>query len=80
MRETWAQPLSWEDALEKGRLPTPLVWPGEAHGLYSPWCRKELDMTEGLSLILFKYQSRAAPIHFHIVLLGAYTFRVVMYS
>ena len=32
------------------RLPTPVFWPGEFHGLYSPWGRKESDMTERLSL------------------------------
>ena len=31
------------------RLP-PVFWPGEFHGLYSPWGRKESDMTERLSL------------------------------
>ena len=31
------------------RPPTPLFWPVESHGLYSPW-RKEQDMTERLSL------------------------------
>ena len=37
---------------EKGRerLPTPVFWPGEFHGLYSPWGHKELDMSERLSL------------------------------
>ena len=30
--------------------PTPVFWPGEFHGLYSPWGCKELDMTERLSL------------------------------
>ena len=50
MRETWVQPLGWEDALEKGRLPTPVFWPGEFHGLYSIWGHKESDMTEQLSL------------------------------
>ena len=35
------------------RLPTPVSWPGEFHGLYSPWGRKELDSTERLSLSLF---------------------------
>ena len=30
--------------------PTPVFWPGEFHGLYSPWGRKELDRTEQLSL------------------------------
>ena len=28
------------------RLPTPGFWPGEFHGLYSPWGRKESDTTE----------------------------------
>ena len=32
------------------RLPTPVFWPGEFHGLYSPWCCKESDTTEWLSL------------------------------
>ena len=31
-------------------LPTPVFWPGEFHGLYSPWGLKELDTTERLSL------------------------------
>ena len=34
------------------RLPTPVFWPGEFHGLYSPWGCKELDTTEWLSLSL----------------------------
>ena len=28
------------------RLPTPVFWPGEFHGLYSPWGRKQWDATE----------------------------------
>ena len=32
------------------RLPTPVFWPGEFHGLYSPWARKESDTTGLLSL------------------------------
>ena len=28
-----------------------VFWPGEFHGLHSPWSRKELDMNEQLSLI-----------------------------
>ena len=32
------------------RLPTPVSWPGEFNGLYSPWGRKESDTTEQLSL------------------------------
>ena len=32
------------------RLPTPVFWPGEFHGLYRPWGHKESDTTELLSL------------------------------
>ena len=35
---------------EGKRLPTPLFWPGEFHGQYSPRGHKESDMTERLSL------------------------------
>ena len=46
--ETWVQPLGREDPLEKGKATqnTPVFWPGEFHGLYSPWVRKESDTTE----------------------------------
>ena len=30
----------------RDRLATPVFWPGEFHGLYSPWGRKESDMTD----------------------------------
>ena len=50
MQETWVWSLGWEDPLEKGKN-SPEFWPGEFYGLYpSPWGRKELDMTEWLSL------------------------------
>ena len=32
------------------RLPTPVFWPGEFHGLYGPRSHKDTDMTEQLSL------------------------------
>ena len=32
------------------RLPTPVFWPGEFHGSYSPWGHKKSDMTEWFSL------------------------------
>ena len=48
MRETWVRSLGWEDPLEKERLPIPVFWPGEFHGLYSLWGRKESDTTEQL--------------------------------
>ena len=50
MRETWVQSLGWEDHLEKGKVTHYSILPGELHGLYSPWGRKELDMTEQLLL------------------------------
>ena len=30
----------------KGKAPTPVFWPEESHGLYSPQGRKESDTTE----------------------------------
>ena len=50
MWETWVRSLHWEDPLEKGTATTPVSWPGEFHGLYSPWGRKEMDTTERFSL------------------------------
>ena len=41
MQETWVRFLGWEDPLEKGKVPTPVFWPGEFHGLYSPWGHKQ---------------------------------------
>ena len=45
MRETWVLSLGREDPLEKELATTPVFWPGEFHGLYSPWGHKEADMT-----------------------------------
>ena len=51
MRETWLQSLGREDPLEKGMVTyTPVFPPGELHGLYSPWGRKESDTAERLAL------------------------------
>ena len=46
--QTWAGKMPWR----RKQLPTPVLWPGEFHGLYSPWGLKELDTTEQLSLHL----------------------------
>ena len=59
--ETWVPSLGWEDPLEEGKLPTPVFWPGEFHGLCSPWGRKESDMTERLSLSFFTYEAITFP-------------------
>ena len=53
MRETWVQSLGWEDPLEKGKATHSVFWPGEFHGLYSPWGCKESDTTEQLPLSIF---------------------------
>ena len=34
-------------------LPTPVLWPGEFHGLYGPWGHKESDVTEQLYFTSF---------------------------
>ena len=53
MRETWVQSLGQEDLLEKGMATHSSILPGKFHGRrrlvgYSPWGRKESDMTERL--------------------------------
>ena len=50
--DPWIGKISWR----REGLPTPVFWPGEFHG-QSPWGRKESDMTESLSLFLFKIKS-----------------------
>ena len=43
----------WVGKIPRRReTPTPVFWPGEFHGLYSPRRRKEWDTTEWLSLSL----------------------------
>ena len=50
MQETWVQSLGWEVTLEKRKATHSVFWPGEFHGLYSPWGHQESDITEHLSL------------------------------
>ena len=40
MRETWVWALGWEYPLRRERLPTPVFWPGEFHGLKSMGSQK----------------------------------------
>ena len=49
MWEPWVRSLGWEVPWRRERLPTAVFWPGEFHGLYSPWGCKESDRTEWLS-------------------------------
>ena len=39
---SWVGKIPWR----KERLPTPVFWPGEFHGVYSPWGRKELNTSD----------------------------------
>ena len=62
MQETQVQPLGWEDVLKKGMAThfSILAWRiprTEEPGSYSPWSRKELDMTEQFKEVssLFKF-------------------------
>ena len=48
MQETWILGLGRFPG--EGKKSTPVFCPGEFHGLYSPWGRKESDTTEWLSL------------------------------
>ena len=52
MWETCVQSLDWEICWRRKRLPTPVFWPGEFHGLYGhvTWGHKKSDMSERLSL------------------------------
>ena len=48
MCETWVQPLSWEDSLEKEMATTLVFLPEKSHGRrslesYNPWGHKESD-------------------------------------
>ena len=49
--DSWVRKICWR----RDRLPTPVFWPREFQGLYSPWGHKELDMTEQLSLHSFTH-------------------------
>ena len=50
MQETWVRSWVGKIPWRRERLPTPVFWAGESHGLYSPLGHKESDTTEQLSL------------------------------
>ena len=50
MFDPWVGKIPWR----RERLPTPVFWPGEFHGLCHPGGHKESDM-RALSLPLFNY-------------------------
>ena len=50
MQEPWVQSWVGKIPWRRERITTPVFWPGEFHGLYSPLGCKESDMTERVSL------------------------------
>ena len=48
--DPWVGKIPWR----REWLPTPVFWPREFHGLYSPWGCNELDTTKWHSLSLLK--------------------------
>ena len=54
--DPWVGKIPWR----RERLPTPVFWPGESHGLYRPWGHKESDTTERLSLSTFTWAQNQA--------------------
>ena len=59
MQETWIGSLGQANPLEKGMAIHSIIhtwripWTEEPGRLYSPWGRKESDMTKQLTLLLF---------------------------
>ena len=51
MQETWVFYLVGKITWRRERLSTPVFWPRECHGPYSPWGLKESDTTERFSLL-----------------------------
>ena len=60
--DPWVGKIPWR----REQLPTPIFWPGEFHGLYSPCGHKELDITEQLSLSV-KIRENFINGNFHIL-------------
>ena len=56
--DIWVGKIPWR----RKRLPTPIFWPGEFHGLYSPWGCKESDTTEWLSQLLLLVETFTASV------------------
>ena len=89
MRETWVQPLGWEDPLGRAWQPTPVFLPEESHGrislvAYSPQGHKESDMTEQLHSLTHNLdsilKSRDITLPTKVRLVKAMVFPVVMYG
>ena len=60
MQETWVRSVVLKIPQRKQQKPTPIIWPVEFHGLYSPWGHKDAT-TERLSLSLVLYSDMSFP-------------------
>ena len=57
MREIWVRSLGWEDPLEKEKATHSNILAWRIPWTVYPWCHKESDMTERLSLHFFNTKS-----------------------
>ena len=46
--DSWVRDIPWR----RERLPSPVFWPGEFHGLYSPWGHEESDFHLQVALVV----------------------------
>jgi len=70
MLETWVRFPVGRVPWKRERLPTPVFWPGEFHGLYKSMGCKESDTTGRLPLHINTYSTSSLPIHLSIGTLG----------
>ena len=57
--------LGREDPWRRERLPTPVFWPGELHGLYSPWIRKESDRLSDFHVLVYSENWKGFLAYYH---------------
>ena len=58
MLETWVRSVGWEDPWIKERIPTPIFWPGESHGLYIHGSQRVRHDWETFTLSFFSYSTQ----------------------
>ena len=56
---SWVGKMPWR----REKLPAPVFWPREFHGLYGPWGSKEQDTTERLSLGWFRWEREGLALY-----------------
>ena len=74
--DPWVGKIPWRRKM----LPTPVFWPREFHGLYSPQGHKESDMTEQLSLSLSFLLQLPQLLIFSFLWLGHFTVQPYLLS